>query len=355
MGLKVTKEVLNLHDLIKLEQKIVPELLEVIEKRYNILRNIQYNQPIGRRILANNLGIGERIVRTEVNFLKSQDLIDINTPGMTVTEEGMELLEKLKDFMYDIKGLDDIEDYLKKSLNLQDVLIVPGDLEDEPIIINELGKTAAKYVKDKLKEDFIISLTGGSTVKAVIDNIPKMSKFKNITVLPARGGMGRNLETQSNTLAAKLAEKIGGNYKLLHVPDDLSDHALETMLNEKNIKEIVDKIYKTNILIFGIGKADEMAVKRGMSEKEVNELKEKGAVGEAFGYYFSGKGEIVRFTPTIGIRREQLENINLSIAVAGGKSKARAILSAELNLNAKVLITDEGAAREIMKILQENN
>ncbi len=351
----MTKEVFSLHELVKLEQKIVPELVEVIEKRYNILRNIQYNQPIGRRILANNLGIGERIVRAEVNFLKSQNLIDINTPGMTVTEEGNEVLEKLKDFMYSIKGLDDVEEYLRKSLKLQDILIVPGDLDEEALIINELGKTAAKYIKENLKEDYIISLTGGSTVKAVIDNIPKINKFKNITVLPARGGIGKNLETQSNTLAAKFAEKISGNYKLLHVPDNLSDHALEAMLNEKNIKEIVDKIHKTNILVFGIGKAEEMAIKRGVTEKEINELKTKGAVAEAFGYYFNSNGDIVHFTPTIGIRREQLENIDLSIAIAGGKSKAQAILSAELNLNAKVLITDEGAAREIMNILQENN
>ena len=60
----MTKEVFRLEDILKLQQKIVPELVELLEKRYNILRTIYYNQPIGRRILANNLGIGERIVRT---------------------------------------------------------------------------------------------------------------------------------------------------------------------------------------------------------------------------------------------------------------------------------------------------
>ena len=61
-----------MQEILRLQKKIVPELVEVLEKRYNVLRTIYYNQPIGRRILANQLNLGERIVRTEINFLKSQ-------------------------------------------------------------------------------------------------------------------------------------------------------------------------------------------------------------------------------------------------------------------------------------------
>ncbi|MGB9810105.1 MAG: sugar-binding transcriptional regulator, partial [Caldanaerobacter sp.] len=39
-------------DIIALQQKIVPELIELLEKRYAIMRNIYFNQPIGRRALS---------------------------------------------------------------------------------------------------------------------------------------------------------------------------------------------------------------------------------------------------------------------------------------------------------------
>lgn len=341
-----------MNEVIKLELKIVPELIDVFEKRYNILRNILYNEPIGRRVLASKLGIGERIVRTEINFLKSQNLIEVHASGMNVTNEGKEILEKLKDFIYTIKGLDDIEKYIKKSLKLEDVIIVPGNIEEEPSIMNELGKAGAKYINKKIKDNYILSLTGGTSVKSIVDNMGVLSKAKNVLVLPARGGMGRNLETQSNTLAARLAEKINANYGLLHVPDDLSDNALNAMMQEKNISKTVEKIRKSNMLIFGIGKASDMAVKRGMPEDEIKKLIKDGAVAEAFGYYFDSKGNIIHFNPTIGIRREDINNIETSVAIAGGKSKARAILSVELNMHSKTLIIDEGAAREIMNILQ---
>lgn len=57
-----------LHEILELQKKIVPELVETLEKRYNVLRTIYYNQPIGRRVLANELKIGERVVRNEVSF-----------------------------------------------------------------------------------------------------------------------------------------------------------------------------------------------------------------------------------------------------------------------------------------------
>ncbi len=98
-----------MEDILKLQQKIVPEMLKLLEKRYNILRTIYYKQPIGRRVLANDLEIGERIVRTEINFLKSQSLIDINSSGMTVTKEGEEIIDKLKSFIHEVKGLKEIE------------------------------------------------------------------------------------------------------------------------------------------------------------------------------------------------------------------------------------------------------
>ncbi|HOA79785.1 MAG TPA: sugar-binding transcriptional regulator, partial [Defluviitaleaceae bacterium] len=38
-------------------QKIIPEGVLTLERRYEILRAISYFQPVGRRILANHLGI----------------------------------------------------------------------------------------------------------------------------------------------------------------------------------------------------------------------------------------------------------------------------------------------------------
>lgn len=96
-------------DLIELEKKIVPEIFDLMEIRYNILRNIYYNQPIGRRGLAHELNTGERTIRTEVNILKEQGLLNIESMGMYVTEDGKKVIGDLKDVMHKLKGISDLE------------------------------------------------------------------------------------------------------------------------------------------------------------------------------------------------------------------------------------------------------
>ena len=279
-----------MQEILKLQKKIIPELVELLEKRYNILSTIYYNQPIGRRILANKLNLGERVVRTEINFFKEQGLIEIHTPGMTVTKDGEKIVNELKEFIHDIRGLSEVEEQVKSLLNIRKVIIVPGDIEKDPQIVKDLGKASAKYLKEVIKDNSIIALTGGSTIKEVVEAFPKVN-FSNVLVVPARGGMGRNVETQSNTLAASLAKKVNGTYKMLHIPENLSDDILETLLKKKNISEVVDCIRKADILLYGIGNAEHMAQKRGAEDSEIMKLIDLGAIGEAFGCYFNKKAK----------------------------------------------------------------
>ncbi len=80
----------NMNNLIKIQQKLIPQVIELMEKRYSILRQISLSEPIGRRTLSNVLGISERVVRSETEFLKEQGLIEVAVSGMTMTQEGMD-------------------------------------------------------------------------------------------------------------------------------------------------------------------------------------------------------------------------------------------------------------------------
>ncbi|MBB6624034.1 sugar-binding transcriptional regulator [Clostridium gasigenes] len=342
-----------MQEILSLQKKIVPELVEVLEKRYNVLRTISYNQPIGRRVLANRLNLGERIVRTEISFLKSQNLIEINTPGMTVTEEGQEVVDRLKDFIHELKGLSDIEESIRSFLGLKDVIIVPGDTNANPTILKELGKATANYVKTIIKNNDIIALTGGNTIKEFVEAFPKINNVSDILVVPARGGMGRKVESQANTLAASFAKKINASYKMLHIPENLSLEVLDTLLKEKEIKEVIDTIHKADILIYGIGNAIEMAEKRGTSLVETERLRSLGAIGEAFGCYFNKESKVVSENTSIGININQAKNISTHIAVAAGEHKVESILSTMMNNKNAVLVTDESAGRKILEFIKE--
>lgn len=78
-------------------------------------------------------------------------------------------------------------------------------------------------------------------------------------------------------------------------------------------------------------------------------LKEKNAVGEAFGEYFDLSGRVVYRVPHIGMQPAQLAAVPMIIAAAGGKSKAKAIAAyCKIASNNLILVTDEGAADQIL-------
>lgn len=49
--------------IINLQKKIVPELTNLLVQRYQILRQVSHEYPIGRRALAARLGLSERVLR----------------------------------------------------------------------------------------------------------------------------------------------------------------------------------------------------------------------------------------------------------------------------------------------------
>ena len=338
-----------MENLLEIQKKFIPQAIELMEKRYSILRQISISEPVGRRNLANIMGITERIVRSEIEFLKEQGLINVDISGMTVTEEGTKILDDLKNIMNDIMGLSNLQEKVRKKLGIKKVLLVPGSYDENNSLIKDIARCGAEYFLSILKDGDTVSITGGNTMLEFANNIKTDKKYHNVTVVPARGSMGKDLEIQSNNVVATTSKKLNSNYKLLNLPDELGDEAMKTIIQEPEIKNTLDFINKTNILVFGIGKADEMAKKRRIQEEKLEDIIKKGGVGEAFGHYFNQDGEIVCKLNTVAIDLDTFKDIKENIAIFAGVKKVDALIAmTKINKNF-VLVTDEASANEILR------
>lgn len=340
-------------NILTLGEKIIPEAMDLLVLRYNILRSINHNGPIGRRGLSRNLSLSERTVRSETEFLALQGFIYVHTTGMVMTKEGQMILEELSELMQNILKLDDLAEIIREYCGYRKVFISQGSPEGGSYV-EEIGKMASEYLLSVVKGNSTIAVTGGTTVKAMIDVLHGKKAYPNCMVVPARGGMGRNFEIQSNTLAEKLAEKLSCTYKLLNLPDNLSDTARRAMLKEKDISETVSLIRDSNIVIAGVGRADFMAKRRGLSEVEIKELERKGAVGEFFGSYFNKKRKVVKQNKAVGMNIKDVKNSSEVLLLSGGEEKAEAILSVDVKELDAVLFTDESCARRMMELIDKN-
>ncbi|MDQ0254593.1 central glycolytic genes regulator [Evansella vedderi] len=344
------KRGINMRMLLDLQKKLVPDLLDVIGMRYRVLRFIRLMQPIGRRTLANSLEMSERVLRSEVTFLKEQGLVHVAASGMTLTEEGMILLSQLEDVMKEVFDIRQMEIELQQKLDLAEVHIVPGNSDEFSWVKKEMGRTCIALMKKKLfAKGNTIAVTGGTTIAAVAEMMIPDVDLKEALFVPARGGLGEQVENQANTICATMARKAMGSYRLLHVPDQLSKDAYESLINEPSVKQILELIRSANVVIHGIGEAQTMAERRNSSQEVLEKLENANATAEAFGYYFDQSGDIIHKVLTIGLQLEDLKGIPHIIAVAGGASKANAIKAYMKYGTNQVLVTDEGAAKAILK------
>ncbi|MEN6413892.1 MAG: sugar-binding domain-containing protein [Veillonellales bacterium] len=336
--------------IVQLHRKIAPELIAVVEERYDILRHVQHDGPIGRRALSQSLGIGERVVRAQVDFLKTAGLVDFSPLGMTVTQDGQTILADLAEYIRLLRGLTLLETELAERLGLKQVIVVPGDSDLDSAVKRELGRTAANVLAQHLTENMTVAVSGGSTMAGMAESI--CLSAPTTTVVPARGGLGEQVEYQANIIAAVMAAKIGGHYRLLHIPDGVSEKALGAiMAGDATITSVIDMVKHADILIHSIGRAHDMAVRRSCDASLAEDIVSKGAVGEALGHYCTLQGECVYVTSSVGLRLADLAQIGLVIAVAGGRKKAAAIVAVISAGGQDILVIDEAAAREIANLV----
>ena len=231
-------------------------------------------------------------------------------------------------------------------------MISAGDSDRQEKVVKNFGESLNESLDLLLPEGKnIIAVMGGTTMAQVAECLTNLESDKRHNLfVPARGGIGEALTVQANSVSAMMAMRSNGEHRALYVPEQLSSDTYRSLMKEPSILEVLNLISQANCVIHSIGRALHMAARRKMSEKEILMLKQANAVAESFGYFFDEAGKVVYKVPRIGLQLKDLQTVPLILAIAGGKSKAKAINAYMQNAPKQTwLLTDEAAANEILK------
>lgn len=322
----------------------VYEAKDIFIKKYNLLSYISEKSTVGRRNITKDLNLSERFVRGTVDFFRDEGLCEVTSRGISISKLGIKYVEDFKDLYLSLTSKssdEDLVDSVKKVAGISDIYISNSSGKDE------LAKFASKIIRDYIEDNFHIGVTGGETVSKVIDSIE--TDKKNLKIVPARGSIGIKSEFQANTVAIKFAQKTGSESYIVPVPDFANRDLLSSIKDSSEYKELLDKFKSIDLLIFGIGRADVMAKRRGLDDIVTKKILRDGAVGEAFGNYFSATGGIVYKKKSLGLSLSDYKNIGSVIAVASGAEKAEATMAICSLRKDLTLIIDRELAKEIIR------
>lgn len=239
-----------------------------------------------------------------------------------------------------------MEQKLTDRFGLKDVFTVPG--AGTLANLNEsIAQAAAMYIIRRLGEDDFLNVGYGDTTSRVL-NYLAMAAEKPLNVVSLTGGVSYYLpNANSNVFNARL--HLIPSPLLLSSPD-----LREAMRQEPVVEEISRMIPLSHMSVVGIGSMSDQAtiVKNGIfNANDFTVLKLQGAVGDILSHFMDKNGRLVAMDQEgrlMSTGLEDLRKLENVVGVAGGPSKADAILAALRGGYLDVLITDEETAQTLL-------
>lgn len=333
-------------------KRIAEDQVDEIYRRAMLLERIHAIGPVGRRTLASSMQLTEREVRAAAEALKDKGLVALNTSGMQLTPAGLKLLPEIRSLCRSISGIHDLESELRKRLEIKQLTIVPGDADENRMVLIDLGRATAQTVQQVLRDNMILAVSGGSTMSEVSRAMTPTAN--HVMVVPARGGFGRMAQMQADAVAGELAQRIGGDYRLMHLPEGMDQDTLSRAAKLPGVRATLALMRNADIILYGVGRADDMAQRRSLSLSMRRQLQKEGAVGEALGDFFDIHGRVIHQSPSLSSELGTGKPGALSIMAAAGAHKAEAVLAAVRWHPPWALVVDEGVGRQMLSLLPKD-
>ncbi|MBM7645646.1 deoxyribonucleoside regulator [Scopulibacillus daqui] len=306
------------------------KLNQIIEAA-KLYYQLDYNQ----QEIAKKLGVSRPTVSRFLQQAKEQGIvkIEIVDPSRSIETTARELEQKY---------------HLKKAL-----IASVSEYEDQAVKPS-IGKCAAEYLYETVKDNDVIGVTWGTTLFHIAKEL-KYKPVKDVKVIQLKGGVSHSeIETYASEVVNLFGKAFGATPYYLPLPAIVDHPAVkQTIEADRHIHKLLEMGKNANIAVFTVGGIvnDSLLFRLGYLSDEDLQMINSCAAGDICSRFFDGQGNICSESlnnRTIGIELDQLKNKELSILAAGGMGKVNAIHAALKGQYANVLITDEFTAKLLL-------
>jgi DNA-binding transcriptional regulator LsrR (DeoR family) len=243
--------------------------------------------------------------------------------------------------------------------HLRDVIVAPTFSNEPDAQRAMIGRFAANYLADVIRSNQTLILGCGRTLCALVDALQKPS-VSRMVVIQAMGSIGHEVHNLDyNEIARRAAEILDGQVYYLSAPAILgmgSGPARDLISANPGLNYVLSRARRAHIYVVGVGslETDQVYARAGLiGQQELDDVRERGAVGDICGRFFNLRGQEVPsvfYDRVVGVELADLQGGQLAIGVAGGADKVAPLLGAIRGRFINAVVTDEATAETILEL-----
>jgi DNA-binding transcriptional regulator LsrR (DeoR family) len=256
----------------------------------------------------------------------------------------------------------ELEHGLEQTFGLKEARVLQTMASDRPPALSQVGRLCASYLERILVDGSTMAVCLGRTSYETINQIDPNFQAR-VRVAQAVGSLPSTMQSlDSATLARQLAQKLGGEVLYLTCPL-MGDSAAASQVigSQRDINQTLQAAADADVALVGIGNLEPaisgFSQAGFISAEALTALTAAGAAGDMAGRIYTLDGALFPCEyneRVIGITLEALKQIPLTIAVAMGRDKAKAILGALRTGAIDVLCIDDQVATDVLSLADEH-
>lgn len=290
----------------------------------------------------------EGLTQSEIGIQLGYSRIKINRVlGMARTYGILEIRVKVP-----VEWHLELEADLIRSFGLRDAVVVSADQSGRELE-SVLAEGAAAWLARHIQPAMRVGLGIGRTVAHLPERFG-LDQPIDCTFIEVVGSVYTR-DWAKFDVTSKMAELAGGTREVIQAPGFVTDSDLGVLLSkEPSVADALNRARESDIAIQSVGPVDTSAIlfQYGvLTSDDLEDLHQRGAVGDALGYYYDLEGSPVPFhtdSNVIGVGLDDLRRVPWSVVVAGGPEKVQPIIGGLRGGYFNVLITDDVTANAVV-------
>jgi DNA-binding transcriptional regulator LsrR (DeoR family) len=225
-----------------------------------------------------------------------------------------------------------------------------------------VGKGAAKYLEDSLKDGMMVGFDWGSTLQTMVREFSPAQQYKGCLFLQISGSVAsRSMQGNSymdgHDIVKGLASTAGADWSLFPSPYIVKEKVLRDMLlEEKTIKTHISKFKNLDMAFFGVGSRQPDVFlsfyRNFLTPEECAQLIDENSRGELFSCSLDARGDVRQSLLTdrvLTIDLEILKKIPDTVVLAAGPEKTYSLIAGARGGFFKTMIITEIVALSIIE------